>query len=415
MTVSVSLILNAVGLGVVVASLGAFAVARGVGQKPVRQARLWMALFIGLLGYDHVVQLADGLGLITRAPVLIGIDFLHLPLLVAALYMHVRLVTPTGNAVSGEGTPGPVLWPWASVAGLWALLIPLVFLDGDLKRAVFVEAAFTGGEGLPEITQAPLLVVAVVGVLLYWLAWLTMLVWAGVAMVGRLIRRERWLRTQVSTFEGLGLSPIRRLLWLCAAGIALVIIDQVLVLVGGAAWPEWSSDLYVAILALSFTLLTLGAALEPEQPLPGGDASGDRTKAAYARSGLDEQDCQRILARIDRAMRQDALWRDPFLTMATLSQACSVKPHQVSQALNVGLGRNFFDYVNGLRIEEACDRLAAGADSVLVISEAVGFNSKSTFNAAFLKHRGMTPSQYRSVRTTSVDRDRIQTLHAKRA
>lgn len=270
MTVSVSLILNAVGLGVVVASLGAFAVARGVGQKPVRQARLWMALFIGLLGYDHVVQLADGLGLITRAPVLIGIDFLHLPLLVAALYMHVRLVTPTGNAVSGEGTPGPVLWPWASVAGLWALLIPLVFLDGELKRAVFVEAAFTGGEDLPEITQAPLLVVAVVGVLLYWLAWLTMLVWAGVAMVGRLIRRERWLRTQVSTFEGLGLSPIRRLLWLCAAGIALVIIDQVLVLFGGAAWPEWSSDLYVAILALSFTLLTLGAALEPEQPLPGG-------------------------------------------------------------------------------------------------------------------------------------------------
>ncbi|MBX9614920.1 MAG: AraC family transcriptional regulator, partial [Caulobacteraceae bacterium] len=113
---------------------------------------------------------------------------------------------------------------------------------------------------------------------------------------------------------------------------------------------------------------------------------------------LSGEDCQRILAKIDRAMRHGQLWRDPFLTLSTLSQACSVKSHQVSQALNTGLGRNFFDYVNALRVEEACNRLTTETDNVLGISEAVGFNSKSTFNAAFLKHTGMTPSQYRTGR-----------------
>ncbi|MDP3405247.1 MAG: AraC family transcriptional regulator [Brevundimonas sp.] len=398
MTSSVSLILNAVGLGVVVAGLGVFAVARRVGQKPLRQARLWMAAFIALLGYDQAVQIADILGLIASTPVLIGLDFLHLPPIVMALYMHVRLVTPDGADGSPETTPGPVLWPWTVVAGLWALLIPLAFLDAGIKRAVFLEGAFASGDDLPGLTQAPLLIAAIVGVLLYWLLWVALLVWAGIAMVGRLIRRERWLRTQVSTFEGLGLSPVRRLLWLCAAGIALVVTDQILVLLDGSHWPDWSSDLYVALLALSFTLLTLSAALEPEQTLPGAEAGSDRTKAAYARSALSGEDCQRILAKIDRAMRHGQLWRDPFLTLSTLSQACSVKSHQVSQALNTGLGRNFFDYVNALRVEEACNRLTTETDNVLGISEAVGFNSKSTFNAAFLKHTGMTPSQYRTGR-----------------
>jgi len=39
-------------------------------------------------------------------------------------------------------------------------------------------------------------------------------------------------------------------------------------------------------------------------------------------------------------------------------------------------------------------------ETVLNVAHDVGFNSRSTFNAAFKKHAGATPSQYREAAQT---------------
>jgi AraC-like DNA-binding protein len=60
---------------------------------------------------------------------------------------------------------------------------------------------------------------------------------------------------------------------------------------------------------------------------------------------------------------------------------------------------NFFDYVNGLRVAEVQRSLQADASSgqsLLEVAFAAGFNSKSTFNAAFRKLTGSAPSAWRS-------------------
>lgn len=400
---STMLALNAIGVGVSLTALCTFVIARRFGPDLLRKARVWMGVFIALLGYDHALGVAEALGLYERSSHIIGAELLHLPWLVLALHQHVKLVTLPSvpdTLAAGKALKARLWW---GLPALWLLLVPLALLDGGLKQAVFGSGAETLRLEALSPDDALSVLSALLGVFIYWLIWLVGLGVAGVLMVRRLVRRERWLRATVSSFEGLGVSPLRRLLWLCATGVGLTIVDQLLEISGGPALPDWAADLYVLGLGICFYGLMLGAMLEPAQGLPGPAPESQpappaslKERPAYARSALTEADVARILQKIETAMRDGELWRDPFFNLPSLSRACGVKPHQISQALNAGLGRSFFDYVNGLRVDEARVRLEQTQDSILSVSEAVGFNSKSTFNAAFLKHARMTPSQYRS-------------------
>jgi AraC-like DNA-binding protein len=72
-------------------------------------------------------------------------------------------------------------------------------------------------------------------------------------------------------------------------------------------------------------------------------------------------------------------------------------PHYVSQVINQDLATNFYDLIKKHRIEDAMAELVRDSDkTVLDVALAVGFNSKSAFNAAFRQQTGMTPREYRS-------------------
>jgi AraC-like DNA-binding protein len=118
----------------------------------------------------------------------------------------------------------------------------------------------------------------------------------------------------------------------------------------------------------------------------------------YRKSRQSAQEAQRILAKLDHAVLTESLYREADLTLPMLAAKVGAKPNIVSQALNQTLGVSFFDYINNHRISEA-KRLLLTADetdvTILDIAYAVGFNSKSTFNAAFKKRTGQTPSLFR--------------------
>jgi AraC-like DNA-binding protein len=119
--------------------------------------------------------------------------------------------------------------------------------------------------------------------------------------------------------------------------------------------------------------------------------------APYARSRLDEATRRRIKGRIERALGSEQRYRDSLLNLRSFSQGLKEKPHYVSQVINQELGASFYELVNRHRIERAKQLLAAGdGRSVLEIALEVGFNSKSTFNTAFRKHTGVTPTDFRA-------------------
>jgi AraC-like DNA-binding protein len=58
-------------------------------------------------------------------------------------------------------------------------------------------------------------------------------------------------------------------------------------------------------------------------------------------------------------------------------------------------GHSFVEFLNRIRIGEACGMLYASDDQIITISQMAGFKNLANFNRHFLKVKGMTPSEYR--------------------
>ncbi|KAA5825118.1 helix-turn-helix domain-containing protein [Algibacter amylolyticus] len=102
------------------------------------------------------------------------------------------------------------------------------------------------------------------------------------------------------------------------------------------------------------------------------------------------------------SIRSYMLKEEPFLdaslTVKSLSEKIDIPHRELSIIINQELGQHFFDFINKYRIEKAMSILkdpAKKKHTVLEILYEVGFNSKSSFNTAFKKHTGKTPTAFR--------------------
>lgn len=104
------------------------------------------------------------------------------------------------------------------------------------------------------------------------------------------------------------------------------------------------------------------------------------------------------LLKLKRYMLDEKTFLDPALTIQDISNAMNVPVRELSVLINHQLGHHFYDFVNTYRIENAMKILQDPSKSKVTILEIlyeVGFNSKSSFNTAFKKHTGNTPTEYR--------------------
>jgi AraC-like DNA-binding protein len=133
-------------------------------------------------------------------------------------------------------------------------------------------------------------------------------------------------------------------------------------------------------------------------PASSTDSPIDGNDARYERSGLGEFEARRLEAALLALMAKERPYRDPELTLPALAERLKSTPHKLSEVLNRELSQTFYDFVNGYRVEEVCLRLADPNSkhlNILALGLDAGFASKSTFNQAFKKLTGETPSSYR--------------------
>jgi AraC-like DNA-binding protein len=126
-----------------------------------------------------------------------------------------------------------------------------------------------------------------------------------------------------------------------------------------------------------------------------------KKKNKYRKTRLPENLAQQYKQRLLFLLEKKKIYRDSSLCIQTLSSRLSLPAHHLSQVINEKFHKNFYELINGYRIEESKQMLIAedkDQPKILAIAYDVGFNNLGSFNRAFKRHTGKTPTEYKNGR-----------------
>ncbi len=106
-----------------------------------------------------------------------------------------------------------------------------------------------------------------------------------------------------------------------------------------------------------------------------------------------------LFPKVDALVRTERLFADPDINLTRIARRLTMPARDVSKAINQATDQNVSQYVNGLRIEEACRVLSETETSITEVVFQSGFNTKSNFNREFLRVKGVAPSVWRKEQT----------------
>lgn len=121
-----------------------------------------------------------------------------------------------------------------------------------------------------------------------------------------------------------------------------------------------------------------------------------QTESRYKNYHLNDDEMQNIINKIKLCFNAKKIYLNNELSLDMLAQEINIPKIKISQALNIKLNTNFYNYVNSYRIEESKKLIAKSQKVNLTdIYFDCGFKNKSTFYKNFKFFNGITPSQYK--------------------
>jgi len=116
----------------------------------------------------------------------------------------------------------------------------------------------------------------------------------------------------------------------------------------------------------------------------------------YAGSGLTERQKKLLVRKLEKLMKEK-IYLNEKLSIDEVAEKLETNSKYLSQVINETHGQNFYTYINTYRVREAQRLLKDSKNqkySIQGIARLAGFSSKSSFNEAFRRIIGMTPSQF---------------------
>jgi AraC-like DNA-binding protein len=211
----------------------------------------------------------------------------------------------------------------------------------------------------------------------------------------QVIRHRRNLVNEFSTIE----SAIS-LGWLLFVIVFYIMYCVVAFIIGATVVFQGTNLLLPHIFnyaALLFMIYALGFYGLWQKPIF-TENTQEETSARYKSSVLSARKKKDIMNKIFGYFENEKPYLKSELNMDLLSSALNVPKYQLTEVLNTSIGKNFFQFVNGYRVEAVKAMLTDEKTlySIEAIGYECGFSSKSSFFTVFKNLTGQTPLEYKN-------------------
>lgn len=327
-----------------------------------RHANLFLCVALGSILYAQAIGTFAVTGELGRYPILLGSSYPLLLLSAPALYLYVRAMTESEFRL----LPKDCLHLLIPMAGLiWYLVYQSI-----LPPEMIAEMA----RNLPPSNLRLTVACFPFGAYLFF-SYLTL-----------------WKHQQRIAHYYSDLSVVR-LRWL-----------KLLILFFFTIWAVLVADNLIftrlRLIGLAFPIVTVGSLLLGVFAMRQSSLLGVVAAPKVQRDGvLSDSELATAKDRLAKCLTEKKLHLNPNLRLTDLADAIQMKPYETSEVVNRAFKKSFYDLINEMRIAEAKARLTDPEFqhmNILGVAFDSGFNSKSSFNEAFKRVTGMTPSEFRS-------------------
>ncbi|MBO6523597.1 MAG: AraC family transcriptional regulator [Balneolaceae bacterium] len=184
------------------------------------------------------------------------------------------------------------------------------------------------------------------------------------------------------------------------AGFVIAYTSYYIMIFTAGYLREYDYAISIAMTVFIYTIGYLGYRneLEKEKKL---------ASQKYQNSTLSSGEMKSISSDLLKKMNIEKLYLNRDLNLEKLAESVNTSKHNLSQVLNKEIGKKFSDFINEFRIEEAKNLILDKSEELSIsgIAREAGFNNKTSFNTAFKKFTGVTPTRFKESTKKSVKSD----------
>ncbi len=179
---------------------------------------------------------------------------------------------------------------------------------------------------------------------------------------------------------------------------AAILGPSILLHVLGLRRPNWPGHMAFALTSLPVLLAMFVMAYTRSSVVQ--EVTESLRQQRFERSTrLQNVDLDSIDRRLSEVMQQKQPYLNSNLRISVLGRLLDLTGPQLSEFINRRYETNFNSYINRYRVDAAKKALVERPDvDITNVAYDCGFNSNSSFNAAFKKYAGTTPGKYRQSR-----------------
>lgn len=127
------------------------------------------------------------------------------------------------------------------------------------------------------------------------------------------------------------------------------------------------------------------------------EINNEESKTPYKTTRLSDEECKRLLKKLDNLMKTEKPYINPDLKIKDLATMIGANSHSLSFLFNQYLEKSYYDYINSYRVKEFKDMVKdtdISKYTLTTLAEKCGFSSRASFFRHFKNFTGMTPSEY---------------------